>query len=276
MLETTTVNGIATPYLQCGPVDADEAVVFVHGNPGPKDDWEVLMRGLDEKLRGLAPDLPGFGDSGRPRNFAYTIAGYADHLAKFIDQMGITRVHLVLHDFGGPWGLGWAAEHKSQLASVTLINAGVLFGFEWHKFAKIWQVPLLGELFQLSTTKFSLRQFLNNDNPKPFPEVFIDRVHRHSDWGQKRAVLKLYRACKDAAALAEALADSLGVVDCPTLVVWGKDDVYIPPRYAEAQTKVFPRAKVHVLDGCGHWPFVDDPERVAKLVIPLLNAAAGR
>ena len=72
------------------------------------------------------------------------------------------------------------------------------------------------------------------------------------------------------------MAESLGIVDCPALVVWGKDDPYIPFHYAEMQTKVFPQAKVHLLDGCGHWPFVDEPERVAKLVIPFLNATAGR
>ena len=177
MLETnaTTVNGIATPYLQAGPVDAGEAVVFVHGNPDPKDDGEVLMKELDDNLQAIAPDIPGFGDAGRPRNFVHTVDGYAAHLAQFIDQMGIHRVHLVLHDFGGLWGLRWAAEHKSQLANIILINAGVLRGFEWHKFAKIWQIPCLGEQFQLTTTKFSLRQILNN-NPKPFPEAFIDRM----------------------------------------------------------------------------------------------------
>lgn len=61
------------------------------------------------------------------------------------------------------------------------------------------------------------------------------------------------------------------IADRPTLVVFGSADAYLPARLAESQRKRFPRADVHLLDGCGHWPFVDEPDRVASLVIPFLE-----
>ncbi|MDQ4032492.1 MAG: alpha/beta fold hydrolase [Actinomycetota bacterium] len=80
----------------------------------------------------IAPDLPGYGSADKSDRFNYTVDGYARHLGGIIDQLGIYRAHLVLHDFGGPWGLTWAAQHPDRFASVTLINSGVLRGYRWH------------------------------------------------------------------------------------------------------------------------------------------------
>ena len=63
-----------------------------------------------------------------------------------IRQLGIDRVHLVAHDFGGPFAAAWAADHPGNVASVTFVNTGVLVGYRWHRMARIWQTPLLGEL----------------------------------------------------------------------------------------------------------------------------------
>jgi pimeloyl-ACP methyl ester carboxylesterase len=274
MIREVTVDGVRSPLLHHGPEDAGEAVVFVHGNPGPKDDWRDLMDRLSPRIRAVAPDMPGFGEADRPRHFDYTADGYARHLGSVIDQLGVRRVHLVVHDFGGPWGLRWVLDHRDALASLTMFNIGVLLGYRWHSFARIWQTPILGELFQLGATRARLKKLLNQSNPKPFPDSFIDRLARYSDWGQKRAVLKLYRASRRVDAQAERFAAGLRGLDVPTLVIWGAQDAFLPARYAEAQREIFPRAEVHTLEGCGHWPFVDEPERVANLVIPFLERHA--
>ena len=269
--DAITVDGVRSPFLARGPAAAREAVVFVHGNPGPKEDWVGLLERLDPSVRAFAPDMPGYGAADRPRDFAYTVDGYARHLGGLLDAAGNERAHLVLHDFGGPWGLRWAADHLARAASVTLINTGVLLGYRWHKFARVWQTPVLGELFMAMATRRVLRFSLNSENPKPFPEEFIDRIHRNSDRGNKRAVLKLYRASRKIAELAEPLSAALRQADLPALVVFGAADPYIPARMAEVQKQTFPRAEVHVLDGLGHWPFIDDVDRVAGLVLPFLR-----
>lgn len=266
-----TVSGVRSPYLARGPAAAREAVVFVHGNPGPKEDWVGLMERLDPGVRAFAPDMPGYGAADRPRDFEYTVDGYARHLDGLLAAAGIDRAHLVLHDFGGPWGLRWAADHLERVASLTLVNTGVLLGYRWHKFARIWQTPGLGELFMAMASRSMLKRMLNAENPVPFPEEFIDRIHRNSDRGNRRAVLKLYRASRNVADMSQALADLLRPRDLPALVVFGAGDPYIPARYAEVQRQIFPRAEVHVLDRCGHWPFIDDVDRVAALMVPFLE-----
>ena len=99
-----TVNRVRSPVLHAGAPDASEAMVFVHGNPGPKEDWEDLLRRAGEFGRAVAPDMPGYGAADKPADFGYTSDGYAKHLAGILEQLGINRVHLVMHDFGGAWG----------------------------------------------------------------------------------------------------------------------------------------------------------------------------
>src|SRR3712207_9222477 len=92
------VSGIRTSHLRAGPVDTDEAVVFIHGNPGPAEDWRRLLSRVGTSARAVAPDMPGFGDSDKPDHFVYTVDGYARHLHGLLDELGISRAHLVLHD----------------------------------------------------------------------------------------------------------------------------------------------------------------------------------
>jgi pimeloyl-ACP methyl ester carboxylesterase len=57
----------------------------------------------------------------------------------------------------------------------------------------------------------------------------------------------------------------------PALVVWGAQDPFVPASPAETQKQAFPAAEIHVLQGDGHWPFVDEPQRVLRLVEPFLR-----
>ncbi len=269
-----TVSGVRSPVLQAGDAHASEAVVFVHGNPGPKEDWRDLVRQVGEFGRAIAPDMPGYGDADKPEDFHYTNDGYARHLSGILDQLGVARVHLVMHDFGGGWGLAWAVQHAAAFASATLINTGVLLDYRWHRLARIWRTPGLGDLFMATTTKPAFRMLLSHDNPRLAPAA-VDRIYEASRRRTtKRAVLKLYRATP--ASAMGALRDPLRELDRPALVVWGTEDVYIPWQQAGRQLESFPSARIQLLEGLGHWPFLEDPARVAEHVIPFLREQLGR
>lgn len=263
--------------VRCAVYDSDpakrEAVVFVHGNPGPMDDWEELIPAVILFARAVAVDMPGYGRAEHPRGFDYTIDGYARYLGKLLDQLSVDRAHLVLHDFGGAWGLRWAMEHPSRVGSVTLINCGVLEGYKWHGFAKLWQTPILGELSQLTATKWGMKKALNGMNPKPLPDAFYDRVWKYADWGHKRAVLKLYRASKHIGKQGLPIPESAKTL--PVCVIWGEKDPFIEVEFAEKQKKFFPLAEVHVLRDLGHWPFIDSGDAVQKPLVEFLKRQVG-
>jgi pimeloyl-ACP methyl ester carboxylesterase len=267
-----TIDGIRSPVIEAGPAEARTAAVFVHGNPGSTRDWEDLLVRVGEFGRAIAFDMPGFGAADKPRDFDYTVAGYARHLGRVLDAVGVQRVHLVMHDFGGPWGLSWAAAKPAAVASLTCIDTGILLGYRWHYLARIWQTPILGELFMATTTRFAMRALLRHGNPRGLPEAYFDHVYRTFDGGTRRAVLKLYRNTREPGSAMQALAQALRPRDLPALVLWGAHDPYIPATYARRQQETFPRAEVVVLENSGHWPFADDPEAVAAAVVPFLRS----
>jgi len=215
--------------------------------------------------------MPGYGGADKPRDLPDTVPGYADHLAGALDQLGVRRVHLVLHDFGGPWGLQWAADHPDAHASTTLINTGVILREGWHALAKVWRTPILGELFFKTSTRGGMRQFMKRTNPPSFPASYGDELYAlYADKATQRAVLQLYRNTPIAPHV-EAIAPLLRQHQRPALVVWGAKDPYLKLRLAERQREVFRDARLTVLPGCGHWPLADDPAGVAAAVLPFLR-----
>jgi pimeloyl-ACP methyl ester carboxylesterase len=177
--------------------------------------------------------------------------------------------------FGGPWELTWAIAHPEAFGSVTFINIGVMLDYRWHYLARIWRTPILGELSMATTTPRVMHLLLKRGNPRGLPQALIDRMYDDFDHGTHRAVLKLYRATGDLAVTARRMAEALRQIPRPALVVWGKHDPYVPIAFAERQREVFPDAQVVIMEGSGHWPFADDPDGVARVVIPFLRQLMG-
>jgi pimeloyl-ACP methyl ester carboxylesterase len=239
------VEGIETFWRQAG----DAPILYVHGNPNNSDLWVPFL----ERTGGVAMDLPGFGRSAKPAHFDYSIDGYGSWLDAFRRMLGWERCRLLAHD----WGVV-GLTLGGRLERIVLIDAvPFLPGYKWHRFARIWRTPLLGELLQGSTTKWGLRRFLPG-----MPDDFIDSIWDHYDHGTQRAVLKLYRSAPPEV-LARA-GEGLGEIEAPTLVVWGADDGYLPTRFAHAYGEVL-GGEVEVVDGAGHWPWIDKPELIERV-----------
>jgi pimeloyl-ACP methyl ester carboxylesterase len=253
-----------------------EAVVFVHGNPGSGEDWTDLLAALAPVGRVVALDMPGFGRADKPSDYPYSVESGAQFLDQALSGLGIDRAHLVLHDFGGPWGLQWAAQNLGKVASITLVNTGLLMDYQWHLMARIWRTPILGELQQMLTNRSGFHWAIRWGCPRGLPDAFVNRMYDDLDKGTKRAILKLYRATSDIGPRSHALADQLGDLKVPVLVVWGAADPYLPVRYAEMQKEVFARAKVVMLPDSGHFPFADNPQGVLDAVVPFLQSGRPR
>ena len=271
MITRVPVAGAQVRVAAAGPAESTDAVVFVHGNPGSADDWSALVDAVSASgLRAVAPDLPDFGETVAPDGFEHTVPGYAQFLAQALDTLGIEHAHLVLHDFGGPIGLAWAATHLDSVNSVTLIDTGLLPGYRWHRLARIWRTPLLGEAFQALTTRWAFRAVISRGEPRGLPRPFIETMYDHYDRRTRRAVLKLYRATDNPGDGTE-LTRALKQRGLPALVIWGEHDRYLPSSYAARQRDAFPAADIHVLPDSGHWPHADAPDTVTRLLLNFLT-----
>jgi pimeloyl-ACP methyl ester carboxylesterase len=264
----TEVAGVEIFWREAPWPDGRAPTLYVHGSPTSSDDWLEFL----ERTGGLAPDLPGFGRSGKPAHFDYSIEGYSDALERFLAQIGVGRYSLVVHDWGGA-ALALAQRAPERLEKLVIINSVPLLpGYRWHRLARIWRAPLAGELFMGLSTRWGFTRLSREATagPEPAPEELIDRVWRHFDHGTQRAILKLYRSAPPS--VLERAGERLGEIRCPALVLWGEDDPYIPASFARRFGDALGGdTHVEVLAGVRHWPWIDDPRVVGTVTDFLLS-----
>lgn len=258
----------AVPVWEAGSAGAREAVVFVHGVPGSGRQWLPLLEAAGKLGRAVAFDLPGFGDATVPEGFDYTSGDYAEIIGLVLDELGVRTAHLVLHDFGGPWGLTWAARNPQRLGSATLINTGVWIDYGWNLLAAWYRTPVLGEVAMASVTYPLFAALMGFRAKRRIPEPALRAMWADVTPRTRQAALRVYRGMQEPAAEAEVLADQLCRLKRPGLVIWGATDWRLPLDVAERQRMAFPHADIHVLPESGHYPHLDDPETVASLVLP--------
>ncbi len=289
--EHTAQIGELPVFWRSAPSPGEGApALYLHGVPTNSDDWigspacsaelppprwrrlpwrhprrEAEARtGFLERSGGLAPDLPGFGRSGKPAHFDYTIAAYADFLERYLDHLEVERVRLVVHDWGVV-GLAFAQRHPERVERLVVMNAiPFLPGYRWHRMARVWRTPLLGEIAMGATTRFALRRSTLDANATPLPDAWMDSVLDHFDHGTQRAILRLYRT-SPSEALARAGAE-LHRLQAPALVVWGMLDPYIPARFAAEYARALPSAELLELPDAGHWWWLDRPDAIERVV----------
>jgi pimeloyl-ACP methyl ester carboxylesterase len=251
----------AAPAGEAGHGVAPAPPLYLHGVPTNSDDWLPFL----ERTGGLAPDLPGFGRSGKPGSLRYTIDEYADFFERYLDLVAVERVSLVVHDWGVV-GLAFAQRHPERVERLVVINAiTFLPGYRWHRTARLWRTPVVGELAMGSTTRWLLRLTSRESNatPGPMPDAWLDTVLDHFDQGTQRAILRLYRSSPPD--VLAAAGSQLARLTMPALVVWGGRDPYIPARFGRAYAEALPNAELLELSDAGHWPWLDRPDAIDRV-----------
>ena len=237
-------------------------ILYVHGVPTASWDWKPFL----ERTGGIAPDLPGFGQSAKPGDFEYSIRGYAQFLEAFTDTLGLDRFSLVAHDWGAV-ALALAQRHPQRVERLVLLSCvPFLPGYRWHRIARLWRRPLIGELCMGFSTRagFKLLSRQSNFSPGPLPEEFVDACWAHFDHGTQRAILKLYRSAPEAV-LARS-GERLGEIKCPALVLWPTDDPYIGTEFGRAYADALGgEVELEMVERAGHWLWLDRPEVIDKV-----------
>jgi pimeloyl-ACP methyl ester carboxylesterase len=250
--------------------------VYVHGNPTHSADWLPFLR------RGgpaLAIDLPGWGRSDRPAGFDGTMYGLSAFHDRCLERLGVGERDLVVHDWGALALIG-AQQRPELLRRLVVINAVPLLpGYRWHWVARLWRRRGVGEALNRLATRRGLALGLRQarGDRGPMPDELVEMIW--SCWGRRTgdALLQLYRDA-DPDRLAAAGRD-LGRIEGQALVLWGEHDRYLPARFAHRYAEALGNAEAQILPGIGHWPWLEDPGVVDRVLgflgghgDPLLNS----
>lgn len=234
-------------------------IVYVHGAPTSSDDWTGFL----ERTGGIAPDLMGFGRTAKGAHLDYSPDGLAEFLSRFLAELEIDQLKLVLHGWGAAPGVLLAAQNPDRVDRLVLINpVPILGGVQWPWWTRAWRTRAVGELAMGFTNRMVLSRGLRRGSATPaaWPAERVGRVWEHFDQGTQRAILRLTRSIDDD--LVRNMARALRSLDLPSLVVWGERDPWWGPEVAEAYAALLPLSKVVRVPEAGHWPWLDDPSVV--------------
>jgi pimeloyl-ACP methyl ester carboxylesterase len=171
----------------------------------------------------------------------------------------------VVHDWGG-LGLVTAQDLHERVNRIVIMNAVPLLpGYRWHRIARVWRTPVLGEVAMGLTTKSFFKAYTKpaQASGEAWPKELLDHTWKNFDQGTQRAILKLYRSAPPQ--ILEQAGERLSQVQAETLVLWGEQDPYIPTAFAQAYAEHMPNATVELLSDAGHWLWLDRPDVVDKV-----------
>ena len=256
-------------YLDEGQGRDEEPVVFVHGTPSWSFEYRHLIRELCTSRRCIAFDHLGFGLSERPAAFGYRPEDHARVFAEFVAALGLERFTLVVHDFGGPIALPFAAAHPERVARLVVMNS-FMWPIEDPKLAQ--QARLAGSAIGRLLYRylnFSLRVLMPlayGDKRRLTPRVHAQYLAPFRTGAARETVLwTLARSLLGSHAHYRALwAARERLAAIPSLVVWGTRDRLFPAEFLERWRQVLPKAQIEALSDAGHWPHEECPELVLE------------
>ena len=262
----------AVPYLEGGPTrmagstapaaDGDAALplVLLHGFSADKDNFLRVAGHLTPHTRVLIPDLAGFGDALRDPQASHTMVEQVARLLRWLDALGLQRVHLGGSSMGGFIAGQMAAMHPERVASLWLINAAGTVAASGspllQRYAATGEVPLLvrrpEDYRQLLAVAMHRAPFM----PYGVRHVLAQRAA--ADYPLHQAIMR------DLAENSPALDVQFRRIDTPTLITWGDADGILHNDAMAAQTALFHPATLDRLPGIGHLPMLECPARAAQ------------
>ncbi len=270
-------DGIRFHYVDEG---GGEPVVLLHGNPT----WGYLYRKfippLSEKNRCVAPDYMGFGKSDKPLDKPYTLARHIENFTAFALHLDLRDATLVMQDWGGPIGLGFAVEHPDRVKRLVILNTWafrVPEGIRLAPLLELFRQPHVGEGMVQGLNLFvegylpagiHHKERLNEIMPAyraPFP-----------DWNSRIGTLAFPRDIPvgddhPSTPAMGRIEDNLGKLKVPTIIIWGMQDIAIPPPLIDRWQSHYPQAEVHRIETGNHFLQEDEPEQIVDLIQDFLE-----
>ena len=221
-----SVDGSRIPFTKAGA--GGPPVILLHGGAGDRHDWSKNITRLAESYTVYAPDLIGFGESPR-RNAAYTIQDFAEFVGSFIDEIGVSSVHLIGHSLGGRVCLEVALQEPDLVEKLILV-APMGFG----------RLSVAG--YVIGTSAWALFKLIRK--PLPYPSLDIELEDRRID---------RFRALR-----------------APTLIAWGKRDLFFSPRWGQRAEEIIPNSQLRMFDRSGHSPHKSEADAFNRIALNFL------
>lgn len=259
------INGVKLNVYDSGvsrSYDSPTTLVFLHGYPGQLSNWKYQVPYFEEKLRVIAYDQRGFGESDKPHRVSFD--DYVSDLAALLEKLGVNSGDAVLvgHSFGGMVAQLFARDREVKglvlIGSLTKIRVDFTDYIIQYTPSFIWK-PLFFTRNFLTDRLYPQLYFSPSTPIKVWEEFAEDNV----DYLQ-RLPAHVYRYHKY---FADYNAEKwLSKVKAPALVVVGENDKIAPPQESEKISRLMPNAELKVIEAAGHMVLYEKPEELNSII----------
>lgn len=267
------INGFQMHFVDEGKGDP---IVCIHGMPT----WGYLYRNFIKELsktnRVIVPDQMGFGKSEVPKGKEYRMDEHVKNLKKFILKLDLKEITLVVQDWGGPIGFGFAVDYPARIKRLVIMNTsiGVM-----RENSKPWWEPMekrgkykdfiknTSNLIKMGIyNKDKITSTLLNAYSAPFPED--DYYSGALIWPKDIPVGNSHPSAKPMLHVRKNLEK---LKDKKKILIWGMKDPIFPPKMIDWWKKIYPNIEVHKIEEASHFLQEDVPEQIIKLIQEFLK-----
>jgi haloalkane dehalogenase len=263
-------------YLDEG--QGDEAVVMVHGNPTWSFYYRNLVLGLRGRIRCIVPDHLGCGLSDKPQDFNYTLGEHIKNLRALIDHLSLRKIHLIVHDWGGPIGLGTALKRPEQLGQVVILNTAAFADTEVPWRIRLCRAPVIGEILVRGLNGFAGPATWMSVTKPLAADVKRGYVFPYNNWANRIATHRFVvdipsgRGSASDRALAEIESKLVLLKDRPVRILWGGKDFCFNRHYYDRWRTLLPGAKANYFESAGHYVLEDERAACLREIETFLTA----
>jgi haloalkane dehalogenase len=258
-------------YRRCGG-PSDNVALLVHGYPESSYMWRHVLPAIaDAGWCGLAPDLPGYGDS--PPDRPATWERQIEALERFVRALELPPVALITHDWGVLIGLRWACDRPGSARALVISDGGFFADRSWHQIANAMRTPEEGERLVRAYTRDGFEQAMQSLSVGIGEDAINEYWKAFADDGHRLGQLDLYRS-GDFNKLAP-YDGALARLGLPTLILWGSQDRFAAPKMAERFHAEIPGSELVMFQQAGHFLWEDAPAETAHFLVEFLDRRYG-
>lgn len=256
-------------------------VVMIHGNPSWSYLYRNLIAELQDEYRCIAPDHLGCGFSDKPQDYPYQLQNHIDNLENLLDHLRIERCILVVHDWGGAIGMGWAGSHAERIAGLVVFNTAAFPSSRIPLRIAVCRWPFLGALLVRGLNGFAWPATFMAVNKKMDKRVAAGFLAPYDSWHNRVAIhrfvqdIPMHRNHPSWLTLHQIDESLTNLADKPMLICWGGQDFCFNRSFYDEWLRRFPHAQAHYYEDASHYVLEDAGLEIHKLIHPFMKSCHG-
>nr|HID59159.1 alpha/beta fold hydrolase [Desulfobacterales bacterium] len=276
------IKGHRLHYLDQGK---GEPLLMLHGNPTWSFFYRNFIPELSKTNRAIVPDHIGCGFSDKPQDYDYTLKNHISNLEALVTYLDLSDITLIMHDWGGPIGMGFAVRNPERVKRFVILNTAAFpppenYHFPWR--IRICRTPVLGEIIVRVLNLFVRLAipFAVMHKDRITPQIRRAYLAPYNNYGNRIAVLRFVQdvtlSARDPSYdLMLTIEENLiQFKDRPILILWGGKDFVLNKKVLEKWCSIFPEAEVRIIPDAGHYLQEDAYERIVPMISAFLKANA--